>query len=57
MADADSVIAAIFAAARENEHCGAAAEGLRQLYSEGVWEGPKIVEAIRTARDDEADQD
>lgn len=56
MADADSVIAAIFAAAREDERCSLAAEGLRKLYSEGAWEGPKIVEAIRTAGDDEADQ-
>jgi hypothetical protein len=56
MADADSVIAAIFAAACEDERCSLAAEGLRELYSEGAWEGPKIVEAIRTVGDDEADQ-
>jgi hypothetical protein len=56
MADADSVIAAIFAAASEDEHCSPAAEGLHKLYSEGAWEAPKIVEAIRTAGDYEADQ-
>lgn len=56
MADADSVIAAIFDAACEDERCGVAAEGLRQLYSEGVWEGPRIVEVIRKAGADEADQ-
>jgi|GEM_PF-3038565 len=56
MSDADSVIAAIFAAASEDERCSPAAEGLRELYSEGAWEAPKIVEAIRTAGDDAADQ-
>jgi hypothetical protein len=57
MADADSVITAIFDAAREDERCGPAVEGLRELYSEGAWAAPKVVEAIRAAWDDEADQD
>jgi hypothetical protein len=46
MTDAETTIAAIFAAAKEDPECAAAADTLAELHAAGDWQGPAIVKIL-----------